>query len=497
MIKIIKNLRVNKKLFLSLSSITLLISLCMIIFVWFFSENVEKNSIKEIGQIQKTINNENSSENSVSLVIKNINSIESGFITAICIAFLILIVSYFFISKFFSKPIKELENITTYWDEGDLTKRLTYISNDEFGDIVYNLNKLIYSFSDIINQIKVLSEKVNKSPIENKYATKNSNLSFDEIKENVNTIENKIDDIDNEIALSNESVKKLKEFFLNVINLIRFQASTIRASSKSIEGMAKSVTHVAQMLDEKIIVAKSIENMATEGEEEMRQTIKMIKKVSDSTGSITKIIELIDDVADQTNILAMNASIQSAQAGEFGKTFHVVANEIRTLANTTGSHSIQISEKLEDILKYIQSSKHSSEEAGGFFTSMVFGIAELSMSMNDVKTDMNKLLQESNTVTDSLSSLVQITQEVKTSSNEVESRVEDITNLIRSLNIMSAESKKEIEDIITNINSIYKTFEGIFNFRTKNIEDISKLEDIIKKYKLFESIDKNPNLEKE
>ncbi len=487
MIKFIKNLNMPMKLFLSLSFITLLISIFMVIFVWFFSENVKQNSINNIKNIYIT-DDTNISERSVALIKNQSNYTKTTFIIVICVALLILIIVYFIISRVFSRPIKHMESVTNRWNDGDLTLRLDYNSKDELGKSAYNLNKFIINFSDKINNIKVLKNKVYKNPLDNKETSIDSNLSFDEIKENVNTIEKKIDNIDKEIALSNNSVKKLKEFFLNVINLIRFQASTIKASSKSIEGMAKSVTRVAQMLDEKIIVAKSIENMAIEGEEEMRQTIKMIKKVSDSTGSITRIIELIDDVADQTNILAMNASIQSAQAGEFGKTFHVVANEIRKLANTTGSHSVQISEKLEDILEYIKSSKHSSEEAGGFFTSMVFGIGELSMSMNDVKSEMNKLLQESNSVTGSLSSLVQITEEVKKSSNEVESRVEDITNLIKSLNIMSAESKKEIEEIINNTNKIYQTFENIFNIRTKNLQDILELEKIIKNYKLIETI---------
>lgn len=485
--KLILDLKINNKISLINSLVLIFIILVTIFLMFLLVNSTQQKTTSELSDTFGETKNELTTKNNISEVVKG--SMTNLFIKLLILllsGMILFILSNYFLVKLILKPLSAInEKLNNCIKTGDINISFDYMSKDELGGISGNINKLMLDFVNILAKLRVIVENTKSNHIDGSHLSQHeSHLSIDEIRDNVSTIEKKVESIDKEIVLSSDSIKKLKEFYLNIMNLIRFQASTIRGSSKSIEQMGHSVTKVAEMLDEKIIVAKSIENMAIEGEEEMRQTIKTIKKVSESTGSITKIIELIDDVADQTNILAMNASIQSAQAGEFGKTFHVVANEIRTLANTTASHSIQISEKLKDILTFIKFSKESSEEAGGFFTSMVFGIGELSMSMNEVKMQMNKLLEESKSVTNSLYSLVEITQEVKNSSGEIGNRVDSITNLVNELNKMSAGTKSDIEDIISNTNEIYNTLEKFFRAKSIETKSILALEEYISKYKL-------------
>ncbi|WP_421621857.1 methyl-accepting chemotaxis protein [Alkalilimnicola ehrlichii] len=188
------------------------------------------------------------------------------------------------------------------------------------------------------------------------------------------------------------------------------QAQQISSASTAIEDMAQSIDEVSRNAEESARVAQEAVNIATKGAEAVRATIegmdtireqiqetaKRIKRLGESSQEIGNIVELINDISDQTNILALNASIQAAMAGETGRGFAVVADEVQRLAERSGNATKQI----EALVKTIQTDTNEAVLSMEQSTAGVVEGAQLAENAGDalreiesVSTDLAALIE--------------------------------------------------------------------------------------------------------
>ncbi|MDP3179188.1 MAG: methyl-accepting chemotaxis protein, partial [Spirochaetaceae bacterium] len=150
-----------------------------------------------------------------------------------------------------------------------------------------------------------------------------------------------------------------------IVNELQSLSSALVQSSASIEEitrtagsfsrMAASNSSIASITDGEWAKAESLATLTEEGEARMRSTFEGISEIERDTESIHDVIEVIDEIASRTNLLAMNAAIEAAHAGEAGKSFGVVADEIRKLAESTAENSQRVAEELGRMVARIAS----------------------------------------------------------------------------------------------------------------------------------------------
>ncbi|MDH4161883.1 MAG: methyl-accepting chemotaxis protein [Nitrospirota bacterium] len=333
--------------------------------------------------------------------------------TALIIVLSISALLYAMVNKMIALPTKTLEGIATQVSAGDLTQSVRVSSNDEIGYLGRGLNRMIIGIKGMIENVrnagrkletasaevagvsanvaaasKVQAESVEEAAssvnemhfslkeiagtVEDLNATSEhassavieTAASIDEVARTMNDLSTSIEETSSAITQMSAAVRNIAEsveHMSTAADQTAASATEVSASVREVEASARESAALAEAVrvDAKQLGMQSIEK-TIDGmrriEEESRRTSEVINRLGGRAENIGGILTVIEDITDQTSLLALNAAILAAQAGEHGKGFAVVAAEIRELANRTASST-------QEIGKLIVSVQEESREA--------------------------------------------------------------------------------------------------------------------------------------
>ncbi len=397
---------------------------------------------------------------------------------------LIISVLLFVIVKMITRPIVEYIKDFDSASNGDLTVRASIYSNDEIGVISGYFNNFIGSLGKMITEIGSVTVATSETSSDLASNAIETASAIEEIRANTEHMKDKIVTLDKEVSTSTDSAKHVKSNIAGLLDLINDQASAIDESSASIEEISQSIKNIADTTQEKLKITNRLESTALEGEQEMDNTLELIKKVSDSANLILDMINVIQNIASQTDLLAMNAAIEAAHAGDAGKGFAVVADEIRKLAENSSNSAKQIGKSLNEVSEYIKISEQSTSRTSEIFLNMVNGIKEVAMSMLEMNNSTQELSLGSSQILQALSSLISITEKVKSSSYEMDDKVKNITSSMEQLSMISADTRNGMSEMTIGINEIAKAADEISRAGNKNEEIVQQLKVLVAKFKV-------------
>ena len=253
-----------------------------------------------------------------------------------------VVFSVFYIRRSIS-PIKNIVKEAKEISLGNLASSFYIQSrNDEIGELLNSFNDMKSKFSQMIKEILMSSEEIANAA--------------------------------NELYQGSEDLAKRTEY----------QASSLEETASSMEEMASTIKSSAQNSVDGNNVMISSRNAVAEGGSVIADTAKMIEEVYESSAKIRDITKVIENIAFQTNILALNASVEAARAGDQGRGFAVVASEVRNLAQNSQASAKDITVLIEDIYEKINKSAEMARHSQEIFTDIEMKIEETSKIMSDI-----------------------------------------------------------------------------------------------------------------
>lgn len=275
-------------------------------------------------------------------IISQADSIKGVSYIIVILAIIVAVTVSFLLSTSISRTIESINSSLQKAATGDLTVQFDSKRKDEFHILIQEIQITFNKMKELIKQVKELSNEVSVS---SENVSKTSSLflkATEDISAAMNGIEQGI----------NHQAKDAEECLLQMDNL-----------SKKIELVTENTKEIGQIADstkssiqQGTIITEELNQQTRSTIETTTQIIAEIEKLAEKSSSINKIINVINDIANQTNLLSLNASIEAARAGEHGKGFAVVASEIRTLAE-------QSKNSVNDIKKIIGSIQEDTENA--------------------------------------------------------------------------------------------------------------------------------------
>ncbi|MDC7235250.1 MAG: methyl-accepting chemotaxis protein [Spirochaetales bacterium] len=395
----------------------------------------------------------------------------------------ILILVVFRLRSSILRPLQKIVNSTKIMADGDLSHNLEIVRYDEIGILSENFNTAVYNLKNLIESVKDNSS-------DSQQISSNLNVQATQTSAAVNQITSNIDSLTGQFSSLNESIGSsstaLEEIVANVNSLaheINSQSSAVVQSSAALEEMTASIENVAAIAKSKKESAYSLVKLAQEGEDEVDATVSLIETTSQSVDAILEMINIINDIASQTNLLSMNAAIEAAHAGDAGKGFAVVADEIRKLAESTSSNSVTISSTLNQMVENIKNAQTASKHSGESLQKINEEVKLVASAFEEIVGSTIELSNGSNEIMESSTQLLDITESIKQGSREMQTGSREINEELLNVKEISIQALDGIKEIQSGSDDINQSVHHIQAISESNIGSVGRLVDQIKVFK--------------
>lgn len=399
----------------------------------------------------------------VKQILKSGNALGNMIIfISVFIGLAMLLLSSFYIALKI-KPLKLVQqNIHEIAEgEADLTKQLEVKSHNEVGLLADGFNAFVRKLQTIVGEIKHSKESLIEHNNFLQTSISNNSDSINDIVSDLKEIESQVESQSSSVVETAGAVEEISQNIVSLENMIMRQASGVTQASAAVEEMIGNISSVNNSVN---FMADSFQNLMTqtEGGITLQNDVNnRILQIEAQSKTLEEANKAISSIAQQTNLLAMNAAIEAAHAGDAGKGFAVVADEIRKLSETSSNQTKTITQELQKVQDSIHQVVSASTESTKAFRAMSDNITQTDSLVLQIKTAMEEQQEGSKQIVSVLKEMNDTTAEVRNAAQEMTEGNKSILNEIELLRDTTNSIKGSMTKISTSADRIMTTSEDL------------------------------------
>lgn len=349
-------------------------------------------------------------------------------VIAICLAAIVVITlaSGFYMSGVIRAPLKDVAESFEQLSRGDLTRRMSVNSNDEFGTMGKNYNNFVERFSDALSGVADRSSQIS-------FAVNTLDATAGQMARGTDVIVTEI----TSVATASEEMSATATEITN--NCIAAAKSSEIANNSAVTGenIVQEIIRTMGRIDERV-----------------KESALIIHKLGERSDQIGDIAGIINEIAEQTNLLALNAAIEAARAGEHGRGFAVVADEVRKLAERTTGATKQIGDTIHTM----------QDEMKNAVVSMEGGVKEVEVGNNETAKSgsaLREILNQINALASQINQIAVASEQQSATTNEINNNIQKISKIMdgSAKNISeNADASSQLSNLSVELNKLVDQF---------------------------------------
>lgn len=383
------------------------------------------------------------------------NLIVTFYITVI-LSCIFIFLAAMVITRAITRRIKALQKVSKSLLQKDLTVQAKIKGKDEVEDLAKDLNITIQELEAVIQHAKEAAKEASESGDTIRNSATQTAAATHQIKTNIESLRRQFSNLDESVEDSIKKLMKMSDVAVTLVVDNDAQSSSIEDNTKDIRDITTTIQQISVTSSQRAENAKDIQKFVADGDEKINATAEVLGEVTAKLDEIGEIVSIINAIAEQTNILSMNAAIESAHAGDAGRGFAVVAEEIRGLAESTSENAKRIAASVSGIVEKVNSADKASALAAESFTQVGQQTHNIIASLNAITNDIQQVekkisvidkrtadisdsakkiseycdtfTQEQNAVSEAMAQMHNIFSEAKTGVEEIAAGSTDIVN---------------------------------------------------------------------
>ncbi|MGN7357920.1 methyl-accepting chemotaxis protein [Paenibacillus sp. SAF-054] len=290
-----------------------------------------------------------------------------------------------------AKPVSHLRDLMIEGSKGNLKVRTSHKSSDEIGELGHSFNLMMDQITKLVQQTNTTAQAVLETASELTDASKKTALSAKEIAVATEEIANGASSLATEAERGNELTDHISRQMQIVVT--------------ANEEMSSAAHHVEQSSERGTNHLSSLMEKTHQTEDMTRSLMHKVDNLKQTTSSVNKVLDVLQNITKQTNILSLNATIEAARAGAAGKGFMVVADEIRQLADQSRQSIDMVGQITEKIMNEMNETVEALQEANPLFQQQMNSVKETNAIFISVQEQMADFTQRLDSVTQSIETL--------------------------------------------------------------------------------------------
>ncbi|MDR1073748.1 MAG: methyl-accepting chemotaxis protein [Treponema sp.] len=382
------------------------------------------------------------------------------------------------------KPLRYLQSYAAVVAEGDFSGMVPDYGTAEASGLSAGFNAINEHISKLINNIAVSFDQMRSKERELKQVIDQSSAAAGEIVEAIHDVDQRVKE---EASMVGKTVAQIDDKILALNSLIQEQAVQIRSSSSDIEAM---IAYNQDMETQICALNGRIQHLMDSSKSEhehIAHSTNTVHQIAADSENLAQMNKIIDDVAGQTNLLAMNAAIEASHAGEAGKGFAVVAGEIRKLAETSTTQAKGSSDALSQIQQRIIEITALSGRIEEAYTQTNGLILESNVVVEQVKRTVEEQASRSQQVLERLKQIQTITGQVKTESENIKTEADISRRMSAKLSDISEIIQGRVSEVVRSTELVFAASQQANTSVEENGKGLDALDEAIQRFTVRQS----------